>query len=65
MLHWNGRGWRRVATPNPGNSGYGEELLAVAGTSCSNLWAVGDYSGNNLHDAEITRSITARCQRPG
>jgi hypothetical protein len=38
--HWDGRGWRVVATPEAGQS----QFLAVAGTSGSDVWAVGERS---------------------
>ena len=38
IVHWNGRKWRRVASPSPGR---GSELNAVSATSASNAWAVG------------------------
>jgi hypothetical protein len=42
-LHWNGRKWRRVKTPNPGGTGTGEinDLLGVRCVSSGNCWAVG------------------------
>jgi hypothetical protein len=56
LMHWNGRRWRQVASPNPGTQ-YNNELTAVAGTSCRNLWAVGYFT----NEQQVTRSITARC----
>ena len=43
ILHWNGTAWTRVASPNPGGSSNLNDLSAVAATSSSNAWAVGDY----------------------
>jgi hypothetical protein len=42
-LHWNGRAWRRVKTPNPGGTATGEvnALLGVRCVSSANCWAVG------------------------
>jgi hypothetical protein len=40
-LHWNGRTWSKVASPNPPSSN--SQLYAVAVTSGSNAWAVGGY----------------------
>jgi hypothetical protein len=40
ILHWNGRKWAHVATPNPGTS---NGLFGVAATSASNAWAVGYF----------------------
>ena len=38
ILHWNGHAWQRTAAPDPGG---GSILNAVAGSSASNVWAVG------------------------
>lgn len=41
VLHWDGTGWKRVASPNPRS---GENYLnGVAATSPGNAWAVGEY----------------------
>jgi len=42
-LHWNGRKWRKVATPNPGGTATGDinELEGVRCVSSGNCWAVG------------------------
>ena len=42
-LHWNGRTWRKVKTPNPEGTAAGElnELLGVRCVSPANCWAVG------------------------
>jgi hypothetical protein len=42
-LHWNGRKWAKVKTPNPGGTAAGDinELLAVRCVSSGNCWAVG------------------------
>jgi hypothetical protein len=42
IAHWNGRTWRRVASPNPPGN---DTLNGVAATSAANAWAVGE-SGN-------------------
>ena|SRR5215469_11046920 len=38
ILHWNGRRWRQVHSPNPGPSA---GLSAVAATSATSAWSVG------------------------
>ena len=38
-LHWNGRKWARVRTPDPGSGG--NQLLGVAALSRTDAWAVG------------------------
>jgi len=42
-LHWNGRKWAKVKTPNPGGTATGEinELTGVRCTGPANCWAVG------------------------
>jgi len=41
-MHWNGSAWAIVSSPNvAGQSNY---ILALGGSSSSNLWAVGQYS---------------------
>jgi hypothetical protein len=44
-LHWNGRRWSLVATPDPGSSSKGalDGLSAVRCTSAGNCWAVGIF----------------------
>jgi hypothetical protein len=39
ILHWNGRGWKQVASPDPR---YGGSLSAVAVTRSGDAWAVGN-----------------------
>jgi hypothetical protein len=41
-MHWNGKVWSFVPTPDPG--GLGESLLGVSAASHNDVWAVGDYS---------------------
>jgi hypothetical protein len=43
-LHWDGTAWAVV--PTPVLSSTLTELLAVGGSSASNIWAVGDYTDN-------------------
>jgi hypothetical protein len=42
-LHWDGSTWKRVPSPSPGASNV---LQAVAATSASDAWAVGNVSGS-------------------
>lgn len=47
-LHWNGRSWKQVPTPNPAPStmpasSVSNILAAVAGSSSRDVWAVGQY----------------------
>lgn len=52
--HWNGRSWRRVASPNPSGSGMDNYINGVAATSASNAWAVGYY---NVNGSMVTRTL--------
>jgi len=54
VLHWDGQRWSRVESPNPGVDGLGSNLLDVAAASKNDLWAVGDYS----HDDMVMRTLT-------
>ncbi len=51
VLHWNGRQWARVASPNPGGPAHDNVLDAVAATSASSAWAVGDFTGSGPSQA--------------
>lgn len=45
-IHWNGKAWKRVPSPNPTSAtsaSFSDTLAAVAGTSARNVWAVGQY----------------------
>lgn len=42
ILHWNGRAWRQVASPDPGGT-HGSVLSAIAAVSRSSIWAAGEY----------------------
>lgn len=42
IVHWNGKAWTRVASPNPGND---DVLYGVTAISRGNVWAAGWYSG--------------------
>jgi hypothetical protein len=53
--HWNGSSWTLVPSPNPGVSAHSNYLRAVAATSASNAWAVGDYfTGSGPSSADHT-----------
>jgi hypothetical protein len=43
VLHWNGKHWKHVASPNPGKLGHPNGLYDVAATSATGIWAVGSY----------------------
>ena len=43
-LHWDGKAWKRVPSPNPGEpGGHEHELWDAATDSAGEVWAVGDY----------------------
>ncbi len=44
-LHWNGRRWSRVRTPNPEGTGLNDENVidGIRCASASDCWAVGTY----------------------
>jgi hypothetical protein len=45
IMHWNGKAWSQVATPNPGGSGltHVNLILSLRCASPANCWAVGGY----------------------
>jgi hypothetical protein len=47
ILHWNGRQWTQVASPNPGGAKAGESLTGVVATAANNAWAVGSYNNSD------------------
>jgi hypothetical protein len=48
VLHWNGRKWSQVRTPDPGGTASGDfsALNAVSCTSPASCWAVGGYGSS-------------------
>ncbi len=44
ILRWNGKAWRKVASPNAGSASAPNLLTGVTATSAGNAWAVGSYS---------------------
>jgi hypothetical protein len=48
VLHWNGTGWKRIPSPNPGlRDRDGSSLSGVAVVSAKSVWAVGRYSSRS------------------
>ncbi len=43
IVRWDGSAWKQVKTPNPGGATQNNDLNAVAATSATDAWAVGDY----------------------
>lgn len=60
VLHWNGKAWKQVRSPNPsehnpGTSRHDDELAAVDAVSARNVWAVGSYfrrATNGRHSSQ-------------
>lgn len=46
--HWNGTAWSVQPSPNPGIGAGGGRLSAVAASSSTNAWAVGEYRAGGL-----------------
>jgi hypothetical protein len=71
ILHWNGRAWKRVRSPSPGNQGDG--LAAVAATSPANAWAVGFAGSSTILSTTLTehwdgktwKHVPSPAPRPG
>jgi hypothetical protein len=57
-LHWNGRHWSRVRTPNPAGTATGRlnSLFGVRCLSSANCNAVGDYANGTAVDSAIMRN---------
>ncbi len=53
VMHWDGRAWKQVPSPDPGRSG--SSLNAVAITQSDGAWAVGDAGGATVDHALIER----------
>jgi hypothetical protein len=53
IQHWNGTAWKVVPSPNHGTGG--NYLYGVAGSSASNVWAVGTYFAGGSNRTLIER----------
>ncbi len=53
-MHWNGKSWRIVPSPNPRGS-VGTQLDSVSAVSATDVWAVGHYSSGNC--CAVTRAL--------
>lgn len=49
IMHWDGRAWRRVATP----ADLSGSLVSIAGHSPDDLWAVGTWDNTPLHSKPL------------
>ncbi len=52
-LHWNGTRWQALPSPSPPNA----ELLGVAATSPSNVWAVGSSNASSDQDGSDSETL--------
>jgi hypothetical protein len=55
IQHWDGSHWTSVTAPDPGTS---TELLGIAASSASNIWAVGDV---DVSSTAGNQALTLRC----
>jgi len=53
ILHWNGRVWTQVTSPNPGSQG--NDLLGVRAVSGTDAWAVGSTKNGTKESSLILR----------
>jgi hypothetical protein len=51
ILHWNGRAWSRVASPNPGDDI--NALRGIGASSAGNAWAVGSSDTGSQPEAAV------------
>ncbi len=51
LLHWNGKAWKRVKSPNPGGDAYTNIFWGVDGASATDLWMVGSHSTGVIGEA--------------
>lgn len=56
IVHWNGKTWQHIPSPNPGTES-NDSLLGIDATSARNAWAVGVYFSSSQAD----RTIALHC----
>jgi hypothetical protein len=54
ILHWNGKSWRQVRSPNQAGRFASNDLAGVAAVSGSNAWAVGNHAGFGAGSEPVT-----------
>jgi hypothetical protein len=60
LLHWDGKGWNVIPSPNPGY------LFAIAAVSAKDVWAVGYFpSGGGASQLDLGQSDQAKSPPPG
>jgi hypothetical protein len=57
VVHWNGRSWRRVPSPNPDSAG-DDDLFGVGASSAGNVWMVGMSTSQDGH---TSKTIALHC----
>jgi hypothetical protein len=59
VLHWNGRKWSLVATPDPGGTGSGDFSLlqSVSCPSPGSCWAVGAYGSQGIVSTSLNQAL--------
>ena len=55
IVHWNGKAWTKVASPNPGGSSRNNFINAVTVTPAGGAWAVGEYFNGTAYRTLILR----------
>jgi hypothetical protein len=58
-LHWNGKRWARIPTPDPGGAKQGEtsELFDVTCAATANCWAVGDFGATPNSNVKLLNQV--------
>jgi hypothetical protein len=59
VLHWDGRKWSRVATPDPGGTASGDFSLlqSVSCPSPGSCWAVGAYGSHGIQSTSLNQAL--------
>ena len=56
IMHWNGKAWKKAASPNPGSTAASNFLFGVAAASSGAAWAVGVYNNGTA-----IRALAVHC----
>lgn len=59
-MHWNGRSWKTVRSPNPGGVTHPNGLAGTAGVSASKVWSVGSYWNYSYFNGTANRGVIER-----
>ncbi len=52
VLHWNGKTWKQVPSPDPGGPSHDNVLVGVSATSPANVWMIGNYFSGLLRASQ-------------